>query len=196
MDKEMVHDALVFIHVLSVVFMSAPLYNLIVVNERAAFGKAPFAVDRYFENIIKGASIRCYIYQLTALVTGVLILPTRGLSFTLLYENPVLLTKFILLLAVTALLSVVHFRIQPSIESLLGRVTGDAIPDDIARELKTWRLLRKRLAAVCLFIVITIVLLGMQVFDRFNPIVSVGILVLAALFSWRVFRSPVRFGWI
>jgi hypothetical protein len=42
----MVYDATKFLHILAVVFMSAPLYNLIVVNERVGFGSAPFAVDR------------------------------------------------------------------------------------------------------------------------------------------------------
>ena len=31
-------DLLKFIHILGVVFMSMPLYNLIIVNERALFG--------------------------------------------------------------------------------------------------------------------------------------------------------------
>ncbi len=74
----MAYNIIKFFHILSVVFMSAPLYNLIVVNERVLFGKAPFAVDRYFENIIKGAAIRCYVYQLSALVTGILLLPAGG----------------------------------------------------------------------------------------------------------------------
>jgi hypothetical protein len=34
--------------------MAAPLYNLIVVNERVRFGKAHLEVDRYFENITGG----------------------------------------------------------------------------------------------------------------------------------------------
>lgn len=196
MENQMAFDAMLFLHIMAVVFMSAPLYNLIVVNERVAFGKAPFAVDRYFENIIKGASVRCYVFQLTALVTGILLLPLRGQPLTELYENPVLLAKFLLLFALTVLLSVVHFRIQPAIESLLSGVTGDTIPEETAKALGPRRLVRKRLAAICLFIVLTIVLLGLQVFHRFNPVVSVGILALAALFSWRVFRSPIRFGWI
>jgi len=67
-----------FLHVLTVVFMAAPLYNLIVVNERARFGKAPAAVDRYFENLIRGNAIRCYVFQLTALATGILLIPIGG----------------------------------------------------------------------------------------------------------------------
>ena len=65
-------DLLKALHVIAVVFMAAPLYNLIVVNERVRFGKAPLEVDQYFENIIRGNSTRCYVFQLTALVSGVL----------------------------------------------------------------------------------------------------------------------------
>ena len=55
--------------------MAAPLYNLIIVHERRRIGKAPFVVDRHFENIIKGAAIWCYVYQFTALFTGILLIP-------------------------------------------------------------------------------------------------------------------------
>ncbi len=60
-----IYEAVKFLHILAVVFMSAPLYNLIVVNERLRFGKAPYAVDRYFENLIKSNSVRCYAFQAT-----------------------------------------------------------------------------------------------------------------------------------
>ena len=192
----MVYDAVKFLHILAVVFMSAPLYNLIVVNERVAFGSAPFAVDRYFENIIKGAAVRCYIYQLTALATGLLLLPLAGLSWDSLFTNGSLLAKLLLLLALMSLLSVVHFRIQPAIEKLLEQVKGDQIPKEIAERLAPLRVSRKRLAAVCLFIVIVIVLLGLQVFTRFGFALTALLIVLAALFSWRVYRTPIRFGWM
>ncbi|NIO19776.1 MAG: hypothetical protein GTN76_03300 [Candidatus Aenigmarchaeota archaeon] len=176
--------------------MSAPLYNLIVVNERVLFGKAPFAVDRYFENIIRGAAVRCYVYQLTALVTGILLIPLGGLSYSALLENPVLLGKLLLLVALMTLLSVVHFKIQPAIESLLGRVDGDEIPAKIAEGIAPLRLRRKRLAAVCLFIVITVVLLSIQIYKQFGLPINILLVTLSALFSYRVYRTPVRFGWI
>ena len=47
----MAYNIVKFFHVLAVVFMAAPLYNLIVVHERRRLGKAPFLIDRYFENI-------------------------------------------------------------------------------------------------------------------------------------------------
>ena len=192
----MAYNAVRFLHILAVVFMSAPLYNLIVVNERIRLGKASFEVDRYFENIIKGAAVRCYVYQLTALVTGLLLLPLAGVSFTALFENGILLAKLLLLLALTVLLSVVHLRIQPAIETLLSRVNENEIPAEIIKQVAPLRLNRKRLAAICLFIVITIVLLGLQVFERFGLPLTALFIVLAALFSWRVYRTPVRFGWM
>ena len=94
----MAYEAVKFLHILAVVFMSAPLYNLIVVNERVAFGKAPFAVDLYFEDIIKGNSLRCYVYQLTALGTGILLIPLVGLPWASLCEKGILLAKLLLLL--------------------------------------------------------------------------------------------------
>lgn len=192
----MAYEAVKFLHILAVVFMSAPLYNLIVVNERVAFGEAPFAVDRYFEDIIKGNSLRCYVYQLTALGTGIFLIPLVGLPWVSLFENGILLAKLLLLLILTSLLSVVHFRIQPAIEELLGRVEGDEIPQEIAKRILPLRIRRKRLAALCLFIVITIVLLGLQVFAPFGFPLSALLIAGAALFSWRVYRTPIRFGWI
>ncbi len=34
----MLYDILIFVHIISFVFMSIPLFNLIAVNERAKFG--------------------------------------------------------------------------------------------------------------------------------------------------------------
>ena len=192
----MAHDVLKFLHILSVVFMSAPLYNLIVVNERVRFGKAPFAVDRYFENIIRGASTRCYVYQLTALVTGVLLVTIGGFPLTYLLENRVLLAKVVLLFALMALLSVVHFRLQPAIDRILGGVEGDMLPPEASARVLPLRTGRKRLAALCLFIVIAIVLLGLQVHGSYGVPLNALLFALAALFSFRVYRTPIRFGWI
>ncbi len=192
----MVYDAVKFVHILAVVFMSAPLYNLIVVNERVRLGSAPFAVDRYFENIIRGATLRCYVYQLTALVTGLLLLPLAGLPWASLVENGVLLAKVLLLLALMSLLSMVHFRVQPAIDRLLNQVEGDQIPKEIAEQITPLRMSRKRLAAICLFLVIIIVLLGLQVFAKFGFPLTALFIVLAALFSWRVYKTPIRFGWM
>jgi hypothetical protein len=185
-----------FLHILSVVFMAAPLYNLIVVNERLSFGKAPFAVDRYFENLIKSNAGRCFAFQATVFVTGILLIVLPGGSLASLFANGVLLAKLVLLLVLTGLLSYVHFRIQPRIEALLGKVEGEEIPPEIAEHLGPWRARRKRLAGFCLFFVITLVILGLQVYSRFDPLLTVLLIALAALFSWHVYRSRIRFGWV
>jgi hypothetical protein len=54
---ETLYDILKFFHVMSFVFMSVPLFNLIVVNERANLGVSfNYYADRYMENIIPIAS--------------------------------------------------------------------------------------------------------------------------------------------
>lgn len=189
------YPLLKFLHVLTVVFMAAPLYNLIVVNERVRFGKAHLQVDQYFESIIRGNSTRCYIFQLTALVTGILLVVMGG-PLVSLFTNWVLLVKLLLLLALTGLLSVVHFSIQPRIDGLLARAEGEpAIPQPIAGEIAPLRLRRKRLASVCLFLVITSVLLGLQVFSAFAAPLTIILIALAAVFAWRVYRTRIPYGW-
>ena len=190
-----VDDLLRFLHVLAVVFMAIPLFNLIVVNERVLFGKAPLAVDLYFENIIRGGAKRCYVFQLTVLVSGLLLIGLNS-PWSVLFTNWILLVKLILLLILTGLLSIVHVSLQPRIDGLLGQVGGDAIPTDIAAKIGPLRLRRKRLAAICLFIVITTILLGLQVSARFHPVLTVILIVLAALFSWRVYSSRIPYGWL
>lgn len=190
------YQAVKFLHVLGVVFMAAPLYNLIVVNERLRFGKAPFAVDRYFENLIKTNAVRCFVFQATALVTGVLLILLGGEPLGTLFSNRILLAKFLLLLVLSILLSYVHLGIQPRIEALLGQVQGTDTPGEILQQLAPWRRRRKRLAAFCLFFVITLVLLGLQVFSRFEPLLTGLLILLAAVFSWRVYKTPISYGWI
>lgn len=188
-------DLIKALHVVAVVFMAAPLYNLIVVNERVRFGKAPLAVDQYLENIIRGNSTRCYIFQLTALVSGILLATLNG-SVSSLVTNQVLLIKLLLLLVLTALLSIVHFSLQPQIDSLLARATGDAIPQPLAAEIARLRLRRKRLASACLFFVMTTVVFGLQVYSRFAARNTILLLALAAAFTWRVYHTRVPYGWV
>jgi len=190
------YEVIKFLHVLTVVFMAAPLYNLIVVNERARFGKAPLPVDRYFESIIRGNSTRCYVFQLTALVTGLVLIPIGGDYLRALLTNWVLLGKLLFLFILMALLSWVHFGIQPKIDALLSQVQGETIPEEITSKISPLRRLRKRLAATCLFLVIVTVLLGLQVFARFNPALTIGLILLSAFFAWRVYRTPIPYGWV
>ena len=60
------------LHLVAMLFMAAPLYALITVNERARFAAPPnYNTDRYLENVIKNQPIRCYAYLAVILVTAV-----------------------------------------------------------------------------------------------------------------------------
>ena len=192
----MIHDFMRFFHILAVVFMSAPLYNLVVVHERKRLIKPTLAVERYFENIIRGSALRCYVYQFTALITGILLIPLSGSPLSDMIMNPMLLAKLLLLLLLTTLLSIVYFHLQPVVDRLLSEAEGETMSESIIKQIAPVRLRRTRLAAVCLFIVITIVLLGLQITARFGFATTALLIGLAGLFSWRVYRTPIRYGWI
>jgi len=192
------YDLLKFLHVMSFVFMSVPLFNLIVVNERALFGSSfDYSVDRYMENIIKHGAYRCFVFQSTALLTGLLLLVLGPLGINALWANWIIAVKTILLFTLMGLLSYVHFKLQPKIENLLVDLRTDAqISNSLFDRLRTCRAHRKRLATFCLFIVITVIILGLQVYATFSPVLTIGLIGLAGLFAWRVSKTLIRFGWI
>ncbi|NUM77819.1 hypothetical protein HUU40_25945 [candidate division KSB1 bacterium] len=195
---DILYDALKFLHVLSFVFMSVPLFNLIVVNERATMGSEfVYATDRYMENIIRRGATRCYVFQTSVLVSGILLLVFGPLGITALWQNWVIMVKTLLLFVLMGLLSYVHFNLQPRIEARMAEVNPDTPPpQNFSAQLKPYRVRRKRLATFCLFIVITIIIFGLQVYGAFSSILNVVLIALAALFAWRANKTLVRFGWI
>jgi hypothetical protein len=176
--------------------MSIPLFNLIIVNERALMGPSlNYATDRYFENIIKRGAIRCYVFQCTVFLSGIVIL-FLGPGLNAIWSNWILTAKTLILLLLMSLLSYVHFSIQPKIESLLGSLSPtEPASEDLPGKLAPFRILRKKLATVCLFLVITAIILGVQTYSRFHPFVSIALVLLAAGFSLRANKSLIRFGW-
>ena len=149
------------------------------------------------ENIIRRGAGRYFAFQGTVLISGVLLLVTGPLDINALLTNWVVLAKLVLVFALMGLLSFVHLRLQPTIDAILAEARPDApIPDDLPARLKPHRVLRKRLATFCLFLMIVTIILGMQVYSRFAPALTVGLIALAALFAWRANRTLVRFGWV
>jgi uncharacterized membrane protein len=195
---EILYDLLKFLHVLGFVFMSVPLFNLIVVNERALLGISfNYYADRYMENIIRNGAYRCYVFQSTVLVTGVLLLVFGPLGIEALWINWIILVKTILLFILMGMLSYVHFKLQPKIESFLSDLHADSeIPDNLVSQLKPFRVKRKWMATFCLFLVITAIILGLQVYSSFNPILNIVLIGLAGLFALKVNKTLMRFGWI
>ncbi len=185
-------------HIISFVFMSIPLFNLIVVNERALMGSSfNFGTDNYMENIIRHGATRCYIFQLSVLISGILLLVFGHWGIQAMWTNYILLAKTILLLTLMGLLSYVHFSLQPKIDSYFKDITPDTkVPDNFLASVKPFRVLRKRLATVCLFLVLTTIILGMQVYGPFSLTLNTILIGLAGLFAWRVNKTLILFGWM
>jgi len=79
----------------------------------------------------------------------------------------------------------------------MSTVDSDSvIPDDFVSKLKPFRVLRKKMATACLFLVVTIIILGMQVYSTYNPFITIILIVCAGIFSLRVNRSLIKFGWL
>ena len=194
---DVLYSILKFFHVMSFVFMSIPLFNLIVVNERALLGSSfNYHTDRYMENIIKHGAYRCFVFQSAALMTGVLLLIFGPLGIKALWTNWIILVKTVLLFSLMGLLSSVHFFVQPKIEAILASLRPDSpAPEAPINELKPYRAKRKKLATFCLFLVVTTIILGMQVYGVFHPILNIFLIALAGLFALRANKTLIRFGW-
>lgn len=114
-------------------------------------------------NVIKSRVVPCYIFQATALVTGLALILLRGLGLDALVANPVLGLKFLLLLVISGLLSIVHFNLQPRLDALFAkRDNAGKIADADAAQIRALRTRRKQLSATCMFFVLTVGMLGVQ----------------------------------
>jgi len=148
------------------------------------------------ENLIKHGAKRCFVFQTTVLITGILLLIFGDLGISSLWNNWVVLVKTLFLFSLMSLLSKVVFRIQPEIEAILYKVKPEDPPSpDIAGQLKPHRAKRKKFANSCLFLVIATIILGLQVREAFNPILTIAFIVFAWLFARRATRTTVCLGW-
>src|SRR3989304_9312793 len=101
------------IHIPSVILMAWPFYALVAVNNRARLGP-PLGdrADTYLEGIIKNRTMPCFVFQGTALITGLALLWVRGRGLATLITNPAVAGKFVLLLFMGASLSYVHRTVK------------------------------------------------------------------------------------
>ncbi len=180
-------------HLLAMLFMAAPLYALLAVGERGRFTVPPnYNTDRYLENILKSQPVRCFAYLAVILVTGILLTWARGWM----WADWALIAKLVAFALLVGLLSYVHFGIQPHIESILtGWKPGEEVPPEKRPTFLAWRGRRKRLAAICLFLVLTSLIMGLRVTWDYAWWLAIIFTIAAALFAWRVYRTPVRLGW-
>lgn len=183
------------IHIMSAVLMIWPFYALVAVNQRIRLG-APLGdrADTYMENIIKNRTIPCFIFQATVAISGLVLIWLRGQGLDALIRYPALGLKFLLLVIIAGMLSYVHIYLQPRINALFPQ-NGESITPEIAAQINTMRAQRKRFASICLFLVLTTVMLGMQVWVPFPLWLTILLVGLIALFTWRANTSEMSFGW-
>ena len=188
-----VRVVMMLLHLIATLFMAAPLYALISVNERARFTVPPnYNTDRYLENLIKRQPIRCYAYLAVISLTGFVLVWARGWF----WADWALIAKLVSATTIGFLLGYVHYGIQPHIEVILDKLKpGEEVSTEDRVTLMFWRSRRKRLAGVCLFLVLTALIMGVRVAWGYAPWLAAVFMVGAALFSWRVYRTPVRLGW-
>lgn len=186
------------VHVVNAILMVWPFYALVAVNQRARLGP-PLGdrADMYLENTIKNRALPCYIFQATALVTGLALIFARGLGLDTLVSNPVLGLKFLMLIVIAGLLSIVHFFLQPRIDALFAkRDDSGKIADADAAQIRALRARRKQLSSLCLFCVLTMAMLGVQAWVPFPLWLTAALVVLIAAFTWRAYSSVTAWGWL
>ncbi|MGZ6207675.1 MAG: hypothetical protein ACXWMS_08980 [Syntrophales bacterium] len=185
------------IHLVAMFFMAAPLYMLIIVNERARFGLPPgYNTDRYMENIIKKQPIRCYAYLGVILATGLLLIWITGRGWTALFTDWTLLIKVVTFILLTGFLSYIHFGVQPKIERVLSTIKPDSLlPDSEKPKLVVLRTRRKRFSGLCLFLVLTALLAGTKLTLGLTPLIFFIFVALSALFAYRAYKVPIPKGW-
>lgn len=184
------------IHIISAILMAWPFYALVAVNQRIRLGP-PLGdrTDTYMENIIKNRAVPCFAFQATALITGLALVLLHDMGLDALLTNPVLGLKFLLLVLIAALLSYVYLNLQPQIDTLFAQA-GNPVPTDIASRIGALRLRRKRIASICMFVVLTISMLGVQVWAAFPLWLTAFMVAAIAAFTWRAYQSTIPYGWV
>lgn len=189
-------DILKVTHIITAILMAWPAYALVVVNQRVRLGP-PLGdrADTYMENIIKNRVVPCFVFQVTVGVTGLALVFLRGFGLDALITIPVLGLKFLLLVVVMGLLGFVHFNLQPEIDALFAQASSP-VPADLAPRIGALRLRRKRLASICMFVVLFVSMLGVQVWAPFPLWLTALLVVAIAVFTWRVYSSVTQYGWV
>ncbi len=185
------------LHILAAILMAWPFYALVAVNERGRLGP-PLGgrTDLYLENVVKGRVVPCFILQATVMGTGLALVFLHGLGLAGLLTNAALGAKFVLLLVIAGLLTYVHTSLQPRLDALFSDSLSSPTPPDLAAAIGTLRVRRKRLAAICLFCVLVMAMLGVQAWRPFPIWLTLALLAALALFTFRAYRSTMPYGWL
>lgn len=85
-------------------------------------------------------------------------------------------------------------RLGPPLGDRVDLYTGP-LPPDVASQVAALRRRRKRLATVCMFVVLTVAMLGLQVWGRFPVWLTLVWILAIAVFTWRSYKSVTPYGW-
>jgi len=190
------YSILLVLHVITAILMIWPFYALMAVNQRARLGP-PLGdrVDTYVENLVRNRELPCFVFQATAFVTGVGLVLVGGASLGALLSNPILAVKILLLALIGVLLAYAHHGLQPRIDALFEQAAQSG-PGEVAGQIVALRLRRKRMASVCMVVVLVESMLGVQVWASFPVWLTALLVVALALFTWRAYSSVTPFGWV
>lgn len=83
----------------------------------------------------------------------------------------------------------------PQIDTLFAKA-GNPIQSDVAAQIGELRLRRKRVASVCMFVVLISAMLGVQVWTAFPQWLTVLLTLAIAAFTWRAYKSVTPYGWV
>ncbi len=185
------------VHIASAILLAWPYYALSAVNQRAVLGP-PLGdrADTFMENVIKSRTVPCFVFQATVLVSGLALMLVQDLGLDALVTNPLLGIKFLLLLLIAGLLIYVHTVLQPRIDAGFAEAGGNPVPAELGKRIGALRLRRKRIASICMFGVLTNVVLGIQVWAALPVVVTLALVAAVAIFAWRAFTSLTPFGWV
>lgn len=130
--------------------------QLVTVNQRVCLGP-PLGdrTDTFMENIIKNRTIPCFVFQATALISGLALVFLRDLGLDALLTFPMLGLKFLLLFVIAGLLFYVQRNLQSQIDQLFAQLASEPTPD-VASKIGALRLRRKNMASICMFLVLKI----------------------------------------
>lgn len=115
----------------------------------------------------------------------------------MLVTNWVLGLKFLLLLVVGGLLSVVYFSLQPRIDALFARRDANGkIAEADAAQIRALRTRRKQLSSLCMFCVLATAMLGVRAWAAFPIWLTLVPVAAIAAFTRRAHTSVTAWGWM
>src|SRR3972149_4433313 len=144
-----------------------------------------FAHERRTCGILRGdtmetaISILRVVHIITAVLMAwpfyALVTVNNRAGLGVLATNPALGTKFVLLLLIGALLTHIFLVVQPTIDRLFVGASNP-LTKEVAVQIQAWRLVRERVASVCLFSVLTAAMLGVQAWAAVPGWLTLGLL--------------------